>query len=240
MGKSSMRIKQSESVEIKRSQIIFAKYNPRKKSEKVVKELIKNFKTKGFLGGVVWNETSGNLISGHKRVEALDIINKFDGTKETEYFIRVEKCTLTEQEEKEQNIFMNSKDVQGEYDFEILSEMLPDIDIQAAGISFETEELILAEFPNFEFSNNKEIKDDFKKLSDTNLSKEQLTEERRKKKEERKIIKQNFGEKAMEKPYMIITFKDFETKAFVCEHFKINPYAKYIGGEIIFKDILQL
>ena len=42
------KIKQSESLIIKRSKINFAPYNPRKEDKKVVEELKKNFKRVGF------------------------------------------------------------------------------------------------------------------------------------------------------------------------------------------------
>ena len=79
------KIKQSESIIIKRSKINFAPYNPRKEDKKVVEELKKNFKRVGFLGGICWNETTGNLVGGHKRLQALDLIYKYDGTNEKDY-----------------------------------------------------------------------------------------------------------------------------------------------------------
>lgn len=45
------KYKQSETVVIKRSQINFAPYNPRKEDPEVIKKLKKNFKTVGYLGG---------------------------------------------------------------------------------------------------------------------------------------------------------------------------------------------
>lgn len=52
------KYKQSETVVIKRSQINFAPYNPRKEDPEVIKKLKKNFKTVGYLGGIVWNQLS--------------------------------------------------------------------------------------------------------------------------------------------------------------------------------------
>lgn len=52
-------------------------------------EAQKNFKTVGYLGGIVWNQLSSYLVSGHKRVQTLDIINNYDGTPETDYEIKV-------------------------------------------------------------------------------------------------------------------------------------------------------
>lgn len=80
-----VKLKQSETITIKRSKINFAAYNPRKKDKKVVEALKKNFKKVGFLGGIQWNSITGNLIGGHKRTEALDLIYDYDGTPEKDY-----------------------------------------------------------------------------------------------------------------------------------------------------------
>ena len=60
--------KQSETVVIKRSQINFAPYNPKNHTKEQINEIKKNIKRVAFLGGIVWNVITGNLIDGHKRV----------------------------------------------------------------------------------------------------------------------------------------------------------------------------
>jgi len=76
MSTSTNKIKESKTIVIKRSQIKFAPYNPKKHSEEDIKQQVKNFKVMGFLGGVVWNKRTGNLVSGHKRVMAMDKVFK--------------------------------------------------------------------------------------------------------------------------------------------------------------------
>ena len=41
-------------------------------------------------------------VSGHKRVQTLDIINNYDGTPETDYEIKVEAVELDDKTEREQ------------------------------------------------------------------------------------------------------------------------------------------
>ena len=103
------KLKQSETVIIKRSNIKFSPYNPRKKNPKVVAALKENFKKVGFLGGICWNKTTGNLIGGHKRLEALDLIYNYDGSKEKDYDVKVEQIEIELKTEKAQNIFLNNK-----------------------------------------------------------------------------------------------------------------------------------
>ena len=129
------KLKQSETIVIRRSIINFAAYNPRKKNTKVVAALKANFKKVGFLGGICWNKTTGNLIGGHKRLEAMDLIYNYDGSKEKDYNIKVEQIELDLKTEKEQNIFLNNKNVQGENDFELLAELLPEINIENAALT---------------------------------------------------------------------------------------------------------
>ena len=105
MTDSSSKYKTSETVIVKRSQINFAVYNPKKHTKDQIDQIKKNFKKVGFLGGIIWNSVTGNLIDGHKRVSALDIINKYDGTPETDYEVKVERIELDLQTEKEQNVF---------------------------------------------------------------------------------------------------------------------------------------
>jgi len=124
--------KQAETKKVKRSVLNFASYNPRKISDKAKKALRDNIERVGLLGGIVWNKRTGNIVSGHQRVTILDEINGYDG-KENDYFINVEVVDLSEKEEKEQNLFMNNKNVQGEFDEETLKTIMNDIDFSNAG-----------------------------------------------------------------------------------------------------------
>lgn len=129
------KIKQPESREIQRSQINFANYNPRKITPEARKKLKANLRRVGILGGIVWNEETGNLVSGHQRVSVIDEVNKYNpDTNENDYLIRVEAVLMDEKTEKEQNIFMNNRNVQGDFDSDMLKELLDGIDYNLAGL----------------------------------------------------------------------------------------------------------
>jgi hypothetical protein len=228
---------ESETVVIDRYKIKFAAYNPRTEAPEVVAELKRNFKRVGFLGGIVWNEITGNLISGHKRMSGLDVINGYTGTKETSYKVKVEKVKLDLKTEKEQNIFMNSADVQAKFDNFKLADLLDEIDISNTGLNSETLEMISFEVPDFNYGDNTEAKEDFKKLSDKGLSEEELKEARRKTREARQDI-QNKKINEFHKPYLIVTFKNIEEKIYVCEVLGIHPEENKVSGITAFKDIL--
>ena len=118
-----------EVVEITREQIKNAPYNPRKIKAEAKKKLKENIEKVGLLSPIVWNESTGNIVSGHQRISVLDSLNK-----EKNYKIKVSKVNLDDKTEKEQNIFMNNKAAQGEFDLEILQNLYSDgIDFSKAG-----------------------------------------------------------------------------------------------------------
>lgn len=128
------KIKQAEHREIARSQINFAAYNPRTITDEARKKLKANLKRIGLLGGVVWNEDTGNLVSGHQKVAIMDEVNHYDiETQENDYIICVEVAHFDEVTEKEQNLFMNNRQVQGTFDEAMLSELLEGINYENAG-----------------------------------------------------------------------------------------------------------
>lgn len=206
-------MKQSETIFINRSKIQFAAYNPRKKDKKVIDSLKKNFKKVGFMGGIIWNKTTSNLVGGHKRVETLDLINGYDGTIETDYELKVECVELDLKTEKEQNIYLNNKKQQGETDFESMAILVNEIDIDNAGIDDQDIEIIEALVPNFEFGKNEDIKNDINELS--------YDERKENMKKLKKDIKGGVGE-SQQSTHFTITFKNYDDKAEFLESIGIN------------------
>lgn len=64
---------------------------------------------------------TGNLVSGHKRLEILDALEKSQ-----DYSLTVAKVRLTLEEEKAQNSFFNSTTAQGAFDFDKLLDLFRD------------------------------------------------------------------------------------------------------------------
>ena len=127
--------KGSETIVIKRSQIKLNPQNPKAHTDEEVKRQVKNIKRNGYLGGIVWNKESGNCVDGHRRIKALDIIHKYDGTQETDYDIKVEVVEFDRKTELNQMTFMavgNSK-----ADYNLVAKYVDDIDYREVGISEE-------------------------------------------------------------------------------------------------------
>lgn len=82
----------SESVELSRSAIRFASYNPREIDEESRKTLKRGIKKYGLVGGIVVNKHLGlTVVAGHQRLSVMDELQKYDSeTKENDYKIRVD------------------------------------------------------------------------------------------------------------------------------------------------------
>lgn len=126
-------MKESKTKTVRRSALTLNPYNPKRHKDEQVHVQMKNIKKVGYLGGIVWNEASGNIIDGHRRVMALDLLNKYDGTPATDYDVRVEACTLDEKAEKEQMTYMAFANTRGEID--LVAKYAPEIDLKDLGFS---------------------------------------------------------------------------------------------------------
>lgn len=126
------KYRESETVSIPRSRLNFAPYNPKQHTKEQINEIKKNVTRVGLLGGIVWNKRTGNIIDGHKRIMALDLIHKYDG-KKNDYDIKVEMIDLDEKTEKEQNIFQSQS--RTPIDMELVAIIMPDVDYQNTGLT---------------------------------------------------------------------------------------------------------
>lgn len=233
-------LKQSETRTIKRSQINLNPINPKRHSDDKVKLQKKNLQKVGFLGGIVWNEKSGNLIDGHRRIKAMDLHYKYDGTSITDYKVKVEVVNLDEKTEKEQLTYMavgNTKP-----DIDLIANYISDIDYTDVGfdigelndilsINMDTPFLsdslddLLSPIPSFD-----EI--------GTSATNEKTYEE---KKEHMKAVKQQVKDNAIEKQqneeaYITLSFSSYNAKDDFCDLLGISTDDKFVKGE----DVLRL
>lgn len=156
--------KGSETKIIKRSQINLNPCNPKLHTEADIKLQKANIKKVGLLGGIQWNENTGNLIDGHKRVMSCDLIQGYDGTPETDYDIKVEAVDFDGKTEREQLLFMAKS--QDPIDFNVVANKfdLDDIDLRNAGFSDEETQQLMQLRDDLDKSFGEEMKsfdDDF-------------------------------------------------------------------------------
>lgn len=221
--------KKSETIEIKRSQIKLNPLNPKRHTDKKINEQKRNFAKFGYLGGVVWNRTTGNLIDGHRRIRAMDLHYGYDGTPATDYTIKVEAVAFDEKQEKEQMTYMalgNSK-----ADYQLIAEYYKDIDLDAAGISEYDRTQIEYYLPTADNS-AVEIKtlDDFIMPTAPASHAERKAEVKEAKAAARDRAIDSFKEL---NAYITISFTDSEQKRQFCELVGVDDTQKFIPAEMV-------
>lgn len=241
---------QSETVVIKRSQINFAPYNPKNHSKDAIAEQRKNFKRVGFLGGVVWNVTTGNIVSGHKRVMAMDLEYKYDGSPETDYDIKVEKVEFDEKTEKEQNIYMDSHNTNTVQDLELLANLIPEIDYKNAGLSLADLNIMGIDIDvkniSDETDNSElvEIGSEVLAVSQPQKPVDNRPDWEKKGYETAKDMRADFKKQSVERNidnqdcFITLTFSSGKAKHAFMERFDMDPFEKYVKGEI-FSEMIE-
>ena len=233
-------LKQSETRIIKRSQINLNPINPKRHSDEKVKLQKKNLQKIGFLGGIVWNEKSGNLIDGHRRIKAMDLHYKYDGTSKTDYDVKVEVVALDDKAEKEQLTYMavgNTKP-----DIDLIAGYISDIDYTNVGLDIgELNEILSI---NTEMPSLLDSVDDllsplpsFDEIETPSADEKTYDE----KKEHMKAIKQQVRESAIERQqneeaYITLSFSSYNAKEDFCDLLGISTDDKFVKGE----DVLRL
>lgn len=228
----------SESVELNRSAIHFAGYNPRKLSDESRKTLKRGIKKFGLVGGIVVNKRTGlTVVSGHQRLSVMDELQKFP---DNDYRIRVDVIDVDEKQEKELNILMNNPNAQGSWDYDALARLVPDIDYKDAGLTDADLNMIGCDFllqTEEENSLAGALEEMMQPVTDQKEAEKAARQlERAEKVAHMKDVKQQVKEQAQETAanmdaYLMLSFDTWEAKAAFCERFGYDPYQKFIKGE---------
>ena len=242
----------SESVELNRSAIHFADYNPRKLSDESRKTLKRGIKKFGLVGGIVVNKRTGlTVVSGHQRLSVMDELQKFP---DNDYRIRVDVIDVDEQQEKELNILMNNPNAQGTWDFDALARIVPDIDWKDAGLTdagltdadlnmIGVDYLLQTEGENSIADALSDMMTPVSEQKEADKAAKQL--ERAEKVAHMKEVKQQVKENAQKQAenmdaYVMLSFDTYEAKAAFCERFGYGPDMKFIKGEVFDEQIERI
>ena len=214
-----------------RSEINLADYNPRKITSAARKKLKANIRENGVIGGLIYNLRTKTLVSGHQRLSVLDELNKYP---DSDYSVKVESIDVDEKKEKELNIWFNNSSVQGEWDYDLLAEMIPDIDYSAAGLTDEDLQLIGIDF-TLQTEEEKSIASDLDEL--IRPERELREKTREEKREHNKAVKAQVREAAEEKAlnmesYAVLNFDSYKAKSAFMLRFGFQPMEKFIKGEL--------
>lgn len=227
-------LKQSETRIIKRSQINLNPINPKRHSDEKVTLQKKNLQKVGFLGGIVWNERTHNLIDGHRRIKAMDLHYKYDGTSSTDYAVKVEVVSLNEKTEKEQVTYMavgNTKP-----DIDLIADYINDIDYSNMGLS----ESELNDILSISRIDSIPLQDTFDDLlvpaPKESISKETDEEKKQHMKEVKQQVKENALERQQnEEAFITLSFSSYAAKADLCDLIGISTDDKFAKGEDVLK-----
>lgn len=229
----------SESVELKRSTVHFASYNPRTLSEEERKTLKRGIKKFGLVGGIIVNKRTGmTVVSGHQRLTVMDELNKFP---ENDYALRVDLIDVDDKQEKELNILLNNPNAQGKWDYDALAKMVPDIDWKDAGLTDVDLNLIGCDYllqTEAESSIADALSDMMSEVNEQNESdKAQRQLERAENVAHMKEVKQQVKENSQKQAedmdaYVMLSFDTYEAKAAFMERFGYEPDMKFIKGEV--------
>lgn len=249
----------TESVELRRSQIRFADYNPRTLDEEAKKSLKRGIKKFGLVGGVTVNKRTGfTVVSGHQRLTVMDELQKYDTkTMENDYKVRVDVTDVDEKMEKELNILLNNPNAQGRWDYEKLAQLIPDIDYKDAGLTDADLNMIGVDYL-LQTEEENSIADELDDLMSP------IIEEREEEKAERaaerallkeaereakvqhmKDVKQQVKEAAISKAeqmdaYVMLSFSSWSAKAEFCERFGYPAEMKIIKGEVFAEQVERI
>ena len=245
----------SQSVELNRSAIHFAGYNPRSISDEAKKTLKRGIKKFGLVGGIIVNKRTGlTVVSGHQRLAVMDDLQKYDTkTKENDYKIRVDVIDVDEKQEKELNVLMNNPNAQGTWDYDKLRELIPDIDYKDAGLTDADLNMIGVDF----LLQTEEENDLASSLNDLmSPVTEQMAEEKAMRQAEKELerqakvqhmkdVKAQVRDQAQETTanmdaYVILSFDTWDAKANFMERFGYNPNEKFLKGEVFDEQVERI
>ena len=241
----------SESVEILRSQINLHEKNPRSISTENRKALKRGIKKFGMVGGIVVNKrTNYTLVSGHQRLSVMDELQKYNpDTKNNDYTIQVDLIDVEEKEEKELLILLNNPSAQGEWDYDTLRELIPDIDYKDAGLTEQDLDIIGVDF-NFQTEEENAITTELDDLmapvhEEHQAEVAQRQAERAEKVAHMKQVKEEVKQAATKAAanmdaYLMLSFDTWDAKAEFCEKFGFSPEDKFLKGEVFSNKIETL
>ena len=250
-------------VELNRSEIRPADYNPRVIDQEAKKALKRSIKRFGVVGGIIVNRRTNNtIVGGHQKVAVLDEMYKYP---ENDYALRVEMIDVDFETEKTLNIALNNSNISGRWDYEKLAQLIPDIDYKDAGLTDADLNMIGVDYllQTEEENNIADALDDLMSpiIEEREVAKAERAAEREAEREaeramqqemdrEAKVqhmkdVKQQVKEAAISKAeqmdaYVMLSFSSWSAKAEFCERFGYPAEMKIIKGEVFAEQVERI
>lgn len=205
------------------------------------------------------NKATGyTIVGGHQKVSVLDELNKYNEvTLEGDYTLRVELIEVDLKTEKELNITLNNHRVGGDWDYDALREIMPEVDYSLVGFTDEDLSIIGVDYidpedlpevdtavidlygetksrkteeqEELEAPQTNEVPYENEGDTDTDEDKEIRVTHM---KEVKKQVREKAEERAKDlNAYVVISFDSFEAKAEFCEMYGYDILERFIKGE---------
>lgn len=129
---ASLGLEAFQIVEVHRSELKSAPYNPRTLGDAERRKLKAGLKRHGLVAPITWNRRTGNLVGGHQRIRNLDDLA---GT--ADYRLTVAAIDVDEAREKELNVLLNNQAAMGDWNLEELEGLVRDGACDIAGMGFD-------------------------------------------------------------------------------------------------------
>lgn len=217
-GLETSKYQRFEVQTIRRDQIKGADYNPRTISADARKRLKKTLKEHGLVGTLTWNRRTGNLVSGHQRLDALDSLEK-----RQDYALQVSVIDVDEATEKKLNVLMNNPDAQGEFDVDLLAKLNTDFGISFEEMGFSQESVDLL------FDGDARFSEIFQDTTEVTESKEKLAAV----KEARKAAQERLTTENSADFFFVVVFALQEEKDDCLRALGQPITERYINGAVI-------
>lgn len=204
--------------EIHRSQIHGAPYNHRVISDGARKRLRKFLAKHGLVSPLTWNRRTGNLVSGHQRLEALDALGG-----SADYSLNVAVIDVSEKEEKALNVQMNNPSMQGDWNTDMLQEL-----VFGDGIAPEDMGFSQADASVF-FGDDERFQEMFGDTPDVEEAKENI----RAVKEHRAEAMQKMQAEQSADFYFVVVCKDEKQKAALMKRLETPAWEQHVKGDVV-------
>lgn len=216
------KYQKGEERHILRSQIKEAPYNPRVIGEGAEKRLRKNIKKIGLLGTLIWNERSGNLVSGHQRLKQLDAIEGYP-VKVADYEVRVTAVDLSDKEEREANVFLNNPSAQGEWELDKLAGLIIDDGIEYTDMGFTDTDMSVL------FGGDPRFDALFQDTEEVTASKEQIREVR----EHRATSTEKMKDEQSADFYFVVVCQSQQAKIDLLKGIGVPASEEFVNGALV-------
>ena len=211
------KFQKGDEIVIKRSELKEAVYNPRIIDEPQMKRLKAGLKEHGLIGAsIVWNRQTGNIVSGHQRLKALDML---EGSQD--YDLRVTVIDVDVREEKKLNVQLNNSSMMGEWDVEKLGDLFEEENFSADDLGFTDLDIDIM------FNGDERFSELFRDSEDVAATKEEIRAIR----EHRKESMEKMKEEQSGNFYFTVVCESEEDKKFLLREMSLPVGEAFVSSD---------